>query len=535
MKLTWFCLLVVLQSQAVGLVAAKQVTVERSDGGAIVRVDGQLFAEYLTHAKHQPAVWPIIGPTGEPMTRSYPLGPLLDTERDDHPHHHSFWFAHEDVNGHNFWVEPKSGIAAGKANVIQHQKFDKLESDGKQATIVATNHWLAGEGNLVCEDERTLSFAANDEARWIDFSIVIKATNGPVTFGDIKDGTFSTRIAGVLKADSSGTLVNSEGQTNSAAWGMPAQWIDNFGVLKGETVGLAMFSHPHNFQHPTRWHVRNYGLLCANPFGNRQFPEAEIRQTSYTIPDGDTLKLRYRVFLHRGNTTEGKVADAFGAFANAPASSSKMPLVFEDDFEDGMEDWVPSDARLPKRVWAISDMNDSAIGKVLRVSGKSTYQPPHRSPHSVALIKDVVVEDFELTAKVQNTNIKAGDHRDLCFFWGYQDPAHFYYVHLGARPDPHSSQIFIVNESPRKMITKNKSPGIPWGEGWHDVKVTRDASTGQVEVFFDDMSAPVLMAEDKTFTWGRIGLGTFDDHGNFDEIKLYGNRIEPIPTEAELP
>ena len=147
----------------------------------------------------------------------------------------------------------------------------------------------------------------------------------------------------------------------------------------------------------------------------------------------------------------------------------------------------------------------------------------------------MVVEDFELTAKVQNTNIKAGAHRDLCFFWGYQDPAHFYYVHLGARPDPHSSQIFIVNEAPRKMITKNDSPGIPWGEGWHDVKVARDAASGRVEVFFDDMSSPVLVAEDKTFSWGRIGVGTFDDHGNFDEIKLYGDRVEPIPAQAKLP
>ena len=59
------------------------------------------------------------------------------------------------------------------------------------------------------------------------------------------------------------------------------------------------------------------------------------------------------------------------------------------------------------------------------------------------------------------------------------------------------------------MITKNKSPGIPWGEGWHDVKVTRDASTGRVEVFFDDMSTPVLMAEDKAFTWGRDRCGHF--------------------------
>ena len=266
------------------------------------------------------------------MTRSYPLGPLLDTEKDDHPHHHSFWFAHESVNGHNFWVEPKRGTPPEKANVIKHQKFLKLEGRKNQAVIVTHNHWLAGEENLVCEDERTLTFAANENSRWIDFSIVIKATNGPVTFGDIKDGTFSTRIAGELKVDAGGTLVNSKGQTNAEACGMSAEWIDNYGALKGETVGLAMFSHPDNFQHPTRWHVRNYGLLCANPFGNRQFPKAEIQQTSYTIPDGDSLKLRYRVFLHRGNTEEGKVAEAFGAFAEESEPATTLPLVFEDDF-----------------------------------------------------------------------------------------------------------------------------------------------------------------------------------------------------------
>ena len=37
--------------------------------------------------------------------------------------------------------------------------------------------------------------------------------------------------------------------------------------------------------------------------------------------------------------------------------------------------------------------------------------------------------------------------------WGWQDPARFYYVHLGEKPDPHSSQVFIVNDAPRTAIT----------------------------------------------------------------------------------
>lgn len=528
-------LILLLQGLSGQCPIAAELTVERSERGAIVNVDGQLFAEYLTDAKHQPAVWPIIGPTGEAVTRSFPIGPLLGTERDDHPHHHSLWFAHEDVNGHNFWLEPKQGSDLKKANVIKHQKFSSLKSEGHKATIVSNNHWLAGEGNLICEDERTLVFAADDESRWIDFTIKISATNGPVTFGDIKDGTFSTRVAGSMKVDSGGTLINSVGQKNADAWGMPAEWIDNYGPLKGETVGLAMFSHPANFRHPTRWHVRNYGLLCANPFGNRQFPAADIQQTSYTIPAGDSLTLRYRVYLHRGDTEQGRVAEAFQAFAQQPAAGGDLSLVFEDNFEQGMDRWLASDARLSKSVWSLKKTEGGNQGNVLRVSGKSSYQPPHRSPHSIALIKDVVVDDFELTAKVQNTNIKAGNHRDLCFFWGYQDPANFYYVHLGAKPDPHSSQIFIVNDAPRTMITANESPGIPWSEGWHDVKITRDSESGRVEVFFDNMSSPVLTAVDKTFRWGRVGVGTFDDHGNFDEIRLHGNQVEPIPAAAKLP
>ena len=50
-----------------GLAAAVEVTVARSQRGAVVRVDGKMFAEYLTNYKHQPAVWPIIGPTDKPM------------------------------------------------------------------------------------------------------------------------------------------------------------------------------------------------------------------------------------------------------------------------------------------------------------------------------------------------------------------------------------------------------------------------------------------------------------------------------------
>ncbi len=207
------------------------------------------------------------------------------------------------------------------------------------------------------------------------------------------------------------------------------------------------------------------------------------------------------------------------------AAEREFPLLLEEDFERGMNRWQTTDPDNVDPVWKIIEVGKPG-NHALRVTGTSKYQPPHRSPHSIALLKDVVVGDFELSARVQETNVDAGPHRDLCVFWGYQDPSHFYYVHFGAQADPHACQIFIVNDAPRKMITMHEAKGTPWTEGWHTVKVVRHIDDGTIDVYFDDMTKPFMTAKDKNFTWGQVGIGTFDDHGNFDDITLRGVRVE---------
>jgi hypothetical protein len=213
------------------------------------------------------------------------------------------------------------------------------------------------------------------------------------------------------------------------------------------------------------------------------------------------------------------------ATALSHAADAELPVVFEDDFESGMDHWQTTDPDPAESVWHIAEVAQEPGDEgnhALRVTGMSKYQPPYRSPHSIAWLKDVEVGDFELTARVQNTNPSGGAHRDLCIFWGRQSPAEFYYVHFGAKADPHACQIFIVNNDKRTMITKDQAEGTPWTEGWHTVKVTRDVDTGQVNVYFDDMTQPLMTAQDTTF---GAGLGTFDDSGNFDDVILRGNGV----------
>jgi hypothetical protein len=292
-------------------VSSTEITAERSANGVVVKIDGKLFTEYLVKSGSKPILWPIIGPTGKPMTRDYPLRERAG-EAKDHPHQRSLWFTHGDVNGVNFWMQPDQG----KAGTTQHVKFVKVAS-GKPAVIVTQNVWLAPDGKKICEDERTLRFDTDGDARWIDFDITVKAMDRPVTFGDDKEGTFGMRVAHSMSVDAKqgGKIVNSKQQTDAAAWGKPAAWVDYHGPVDGQTVGIAIFNHPTSFRFPTYWHVRTYGLFAANPFGLHEFARGKATEGAYSIRPGQSMTLRYRVFLHRGNEKDGKVADAFAVYA----------------------------------------------------------------------------------------------------------------------------------------------------------------------------------------------------------------------------
>lgn len=195
--------------------------------------------------------------------------------------------------------------------------------------------------------------------------------------------------------------------------------------------------------------------------------------------------------------------------------AAELPLLYEDGFEHGADHWKPTDAN----AWKIIDAGKD--GKAYSLFQQSKYKPPHRSPFNISLLDDVEVTEFRLEADVLSTAREYG-HRSMVMVFGYQDPAHFYYVHFGKQMDDHANQIFIVNDAPRIKISTKTTDGTPWDDKWHHVKIERNPTTGDIKIYFDDMREPVMTAVDKTFTWGKVGLGSFDDVGNWDNVKLRG-------------
>lgn len=310
-SIVWCC--------AIGLIPlaaqAADIKMQQDDEGVTVKLGDQLFTRYLIKSGSKPILWPIIGPTGKPVTRGYPMQDAADQERADHPHHRSFWFTHGDVNGTSFWHE------GGKSGAIVHREFVKV-AGGPTGVIVTRNDWVNSDGETVCWDERTLTFGTWNESRWIDADLTVSAPDQPVKFGDTKEGSFGVRVAGSLKVDSEsgGKIVNSHGHTDRDAWGKSAPWVDYYGPLAGETVGIAIMNHPSSFRFPTYWHVRTYGLFAANPFGLHNFKNSREVDGSHTLQPRESFTLRYRVLFHAGDVEQGQVAAAYDHYAKLPKS-----------------------------------------------------------------------------------------------------------------------------------------------------------------------------------------------------------------------
>lgn len=211
------------------------------------------------------------------------------------------------------------------------------------------------------------------------------------------------------------------------------------------------------------------------------------------------------------------VASTLNLNGRAQGIPDGYQLLYEQNFESeaAIYDFEMTDPA----AWRIQ--KDSA--GTLELFGKSDYQARVRSPFNIALIKNRIFGDFVLEVNLAQSGREYG-HRDLCLFFSAKDPTNFYYVHLATTADDHANNIFLVNDAPRVKIASKTSAGTNWGptNSWHKARIERKVEEGTIKVYFDDMRVPVMEATDKHFEVGRIGFGSFDDTGRFDNIKIWG-------------
>ncbi|MBL8892769.1 MAG: hypothetical protein JNL67_22525 [Planctomycetaceae bacterium] len=227
---------------------------------------------------------------------------------------------------------------------------------------------------------------------------------------------------------------------------------------------------------------------------------------------------------------------------DASVSSNATSILSNiDDTQDGTESeqltWKAEDPA-QDRIWEFKDVNgwrfvDSDGERVMSQFQKnSDYQPPHRSPLHIALLRERKYESFEMDVWVKSTHAEYG-HRDVCLFFGYEAPDRFYYVHLASEMDDRANQIFLVNRADREKISTRTTNGTKWDSSWHQIRVIRHSGTGEIAVYFDDMTKPIMQAVDRSIGLGQIGVGSFDDTADFQRLEIRPLPLSSNPVESK--
>lgn len=198
-------------------------------------------------------------------------------------------------------------------------------------------------------------------------------------------------------------------------------------------------------------------------------------------------------------------------------------LVYETDFstDNVLADFEMSDSS----IWRRTEAQGASCLELFKIKGG--YEPPVRSPHAIALLTKFKVGDFILEVDAESTNLRAGAHRDTCYFFGFTNPSNFYYVHIASGADPNAHNVFLVKDAPRTNIATYTTKGIDWGVGIrHRIRIERTLADGAIRVYFDDMNEPIMKATDKNFDFGCVGIGSFDDTARYYNLKVYAPEIK---------
>ncbi|HUZ46486.1 MAG TPA: PmoA family protein [Terriglobia bacterium] len=322
-----FCLLILWSAMASSAVwAAKEpVQLARHGDQISVEIGGRPFTTYyFDPAVAKPYLQPLRSAQGTIVTRNFPIRNTVPAaHRHDHalePHQRPLYFSHGDIDGLDFWGEQAFQSFYGRGGnhpygrMVFH-KLDEMQSGPQEGVIKAEFDLISPNKRLIASETQTFVFQGDGQTRTMDCEFVIHASHGPVVMGDTKEGTFGIRVAPELNSPP-GHMIDSNGAMGEKGiWGTRANWVDYYGTVKGEEVGIAVFDSPRSFRHPTYWHARAYGLFAANPFGIREFTRDPLQDGSWTIPPGKSLLFRYRVLIHHGDDQQAHVAEAYRRYA----------------------------------------------------------------------------------------------------------------------------------------------------------------------------------------------------------------------------
>jgi len=282
-------LAVVLASASRAAAAAPKLHFEERTGRVVVMVGDRLLAMYVWNDPKtlRPYLTQVRAPSGVQVTRNHP--PVEGRDATDHAEFHpGVWLAFGDLSGQDFW--------RNKAVVRQREFLEQPTVDDRGGGFTVKNAYLASD-RTICEEVCRLNFTPLE----LGYAITWDSTfSGPkeFAFGDQEEMGLGIRLATPLTVKNGGYMLNSDGlRDERGVWGKQALWCDYAGKIDDQPAGLLLMPDPANFRR-SWFHARDYGVLVANPFGQKAFTKQAASQV--VVQPGETLRIRFGVLAHSG-------------------------------------------------------------------------------------------------------------------------------------------------------------------------------------------------------------------------------------------
>lgn len=264
----------------------------------------------------RPYFFPILGPSGQSLTRmGHPGAP-------NHDHHRSFWFAHSDLLGIDFWSE----TTASRIRQSQWYAIDEgIIQDGIHAARIAFELlWTDGhDPQPLVKQDVFATIRALRKGWTLELQSDFRATADGVEFRQSNFGHLGLRVAKSLSVVfGGGKITGADGREGEPElFGKPNRWIDYSGPVFTQPApldpvieGLALIDHAQNPNHPAKWHVREDGWIGPSV----------SRDQAVLIPRDRPLTTRYLLVVHSGGCNAAEITELANAFdASSPLQVRK--------------------------------------------------------------------------------------------------------------------------------------------------------------------------------------------------------------------
>jgi hypothetical protein len=272
-----------------------RITFEPQPGAVVIRAGAEPLATYVYDDPNilRPYFKDVFAPGGVQVTRHYP--PRQGIDRMDHPTMHpGLFLAFGDLAGADFWRNRAK---------VEHVEFTKppVCRDGR-GSFAVHNRYVAG--HVIIDETCEYTFIVRPNGFLILWDSTFKSARSAFTFGDQEEMGLGVRVATPIAVTSQtgGRILDAERRRGEKEIrGHSAAWCDYSGRIGERFAGIAIMPDPTNFR-ACWWHVRDYGLMVANPFGRKALTKGEPSQV--IVQPGEPFKLRWVIFLHSGQAEE---------------------------------------------------------------------------------------------------------------------------------------------------------------------------------------------------------------------------------------